>query len=174
MSELNKLVTEIKSNLSQKSASQKDEVKVMATMLNDKEYSVGVYGNEGKVGEYSPAADARQMIASVISSTAKISKDEAATLADAHTFSKAEATSMVGISKEFVNSYMLTGRKLPLGGRVDSNVSLIGEAVGPSTSRYPKKIGINEDGSGIYESATREVPAHMNVKASSPCPTWVK
>lgn len=174
MSELNNLIRDIKTNLSQKSASQKDEVKVMQTMLNDKEYVATVYSTEGATGTYCPAQDARTMLTSVISSTAKISKDEAASLADAHQFTKAEASSMVGVSKEFVNCYMQTGRKLPLGGRATSNASIIGEDMKASTSRYPKKVGIGDDGKPIYENAVKQVPAYLKVKASSPCPTWVK
>lgn len=174
MSATNDLVKEIREGLSQKSASQKDEVRVMQAMLNDRDYVVGIYGNSGKTGEYCPAEDARAMISSVIQSTTKVSKDEAAALADAHDFSKNEATSMVGISKEFVNTYGATTRKLPLGGRATSNVTLQGIQVEASTTRYPKKVGVNEDGSDKYESTLKEVPAHSKIKASAPCPTWVR
>lgn len=174
MSELTNLIKEIKDGLSQKSASQKDEVKVMQTMLNDKEYVATIYGNEGEVGTYSPFQDSRQMLTSVISSTAKINKDEAAALAEQHQFTKAEAASMVNVSKEFVNSYVQTGRKLPFGGRENFNIALIGEDMEPSTSRYPKKVGIGEDGKGIYENTEKPVPAYFKVKSSSPCPPWVK
>jgi hypothetical protein len=174
MSETSKLVKEIREGLSQKSSSQKDETRVMQCMLNDKEYNVGVYGAAGKVGEYCPAQDARKMAASIISSTTSITKDEAASLADAHQFSKAEATAMVGISKEFVNTYGQTTRKLPLGGRENSNVVLQGVEVEASTTRYPKKVGIDSEGKGIYESTVKSVPAHNKIKASAPCPSWVK
>lgn len=174
MSVTSDLITEIRDNLSQKAASQKDEVRVMQSMLNDKEYSVDIYNTSGKVGEYSPSQDARKMISSVISSTTKISKDEAATLAEEHQFSKAESESFVGISKEFINTYGGTTRKLPLGGRETSNVTLQGVHVDESTTRYPKKVGINEDGSDRYESAIKNIPAHDKIKASSSCPAWVK
>lgn len=174
MSELTTVIEGIKENLSQRSASQKDEVKVMQTMLNDKEYSATVYGSEGAIGTYCPAADARSMLTSVIADTTKISKNEAAALADAHQFSKAEASSMIGVSKEFINCYMQTGRKLPLGGREMSNASLIGIDMAESTTRYPKKVGIDESGNAIYENTEKAVPAHLKVKSSSPCPAWVK
>lgn len=174
MTELMTVINDIKENLSQKSASHKDEVKVMQSMLNDKEYSATVYGSEGPVGTYCPAADARSMLTTVIADTTKINKTEAAALADAHQFSKAEAASMVGISKEFINCYMQTGRKLPLGGRETSNASLIGVDMAESTTRYPKKVGIGDDGKAIYENTEKIVPAHLKVKSSSPCPTWVK
>lgn len=175
MAEFKALVKDIQTNLSQKSSSQKDEVRVMQAMINDKEYSVDVYGKDGKTGEtYSPSADARAMISSVITATTKVSKDEASVLAEDHEFSRAEATSFVGISKEFVGSYLETGRKLSLGGRENSNISLIGKVVPESVSRYPKKVGVDDTGRGIYENAEKKVPAHTSARAIAPCPSWVK
>ena len=175
MSEMSNLLKDIKANLSQKSASQKDEVRVMQVMLNDKEYAPTVYNSDGSVaGTYCPAQDARDMIGSVISSTAKINKNEAAELAAAHTFTKSEASSFVGVSKEFVNSYMQTGRKLPFGGRERSNIAITGQDLDQTTKRYPKKVGVKEDGTGIYENAEKIVPAHLSAKVSAPCPEWVK
>lgn len=175
MSEMTNLLKDIKANLSQKSASQKDETKVMQTMLNDKEFTPTVYNSDGSVaGVYCPAVDARQMAASVIASAAKISKEEAASLAEAHVFTKSEANSFIGISKEFVNSYMQTGRKLPFGGRDRSNISITGQDLDKTTKRYPKKVGVREDGTGIYENAEKVVPAHLSAKVSAPCPDWVK
>lgn len=169
------LVEEIRTGLSQKSSSQKDEVRVMQAMLNDKNYEVDVYGKEGKTGEtYSPSKDARNMITSIITSTTKISKDEASVLAEDHEFSKQEATSMVQVSKEFVNTYLDTGRKISFGGREKSNISIIGKDVKDSVSRYPKKVGVDDAGNGIYENAEKHVPAHKSAKVMAPCPVWVK
>lgn len=168
------LVKEIKDGLKQASSSSKDEVRVMRAMLNDRDYEVGVYGQEGKIGTYNPSADARSMIASVIASAAKVSKDEAQVLAEDHEFSNGEAASMVNVSKEFVNTYLGTGRKLNFGGRESSTLALLSRDIPQSVSRYPKKVGENTDGTGIYENAEKTVPAHINIKAISPCPVWVK
>lgn len=167
------LVKEIRENLTQRSSSQKDEVAVMQAMLNDESYVVDVYGSTGKIGTYSPYEDARKLTASLLVSTTKISKDEAELLAKEHTFSKAEAASFINIGKEFINTYIDTGRKLPLGGREKSNVSLIGKEVPASVSRYPRKI---TDGNGHvrYENAEKKVPAHKTIKTSGPCPSWVQ
>jgi hypothetical protein len=151
---VNELVKEIKSNLSQTSSSQKDEVRVMRAMLNDTEYKVGIYSKDGKEGEYCPADDARKMISSVISSATKIPAAEAEKLAHNHEFSKNEATSMIGISKEFVNTFLETGRKLPLGGREKSNVALSIKEVESSTRTYPKKVGVNSDGTTPCRTTT--------------------
>ena len=76
-SKVEELLHDINVNLSQKSASQKDEVRVMQEMLNDKSYVVGEYGKNGRVGDYCPSADARKVVASVLSNGAKIPVAEA-------------------------------------------------------------------------------------------------
>lgn len=171
---VNEVIKEIKDGLSQTSSSAKDEVKIMQTMLNDKDYEVGVYGASGKKGTYNPAMDYREMQAGVIAATVKISKDEAKALADAHEVTKGEATTLVNVSKEFVNTYLHTGRKLPFGGRENSNLALCGKDVEQTTKSYPKKIGVNEDGTGRYESGEKVVPAHFSAKVYGSCPAWVK
>lgn len=170
------LLKEISTSVQQKIASNKDEVKVMQAMLNDKEYSVGVYSNEGKVGEYCPSEDARKMVASVISSAAKISKEEAASLAENHEFSKAEAETFVNVSKQYVMTYLETGRKLPLGKREDMNAALFREVEPEKYSTYPKKVGVDENGKDIYQTTKKDkpTPAHPVIRSSSPCPAWMK
>ena len=124
MSVLNDLIKEIDTTRSQVSASAKHEERVMRAMLNDREYKVGVYGKNGLEGEYCPAADARTMLSTIIQSTTKVSAEEATKLAETHEFKKSEAQSMINISKEYVNVYIQTGRKLPLGGRETSDITL--------------------------------------------------
>ena len=163
------LVANIKSNVKQKSASSKDEIAVMQAMLNDPNYSVDVYDKTGVVGQYCPREDATKMIGSVISSTTHISKEEAADLANQHQFSKSEAGSMVGIGKEFINLYGQTDRKINLGGREKSNVSLIMKEVPAGTCRYPSK---QADGTTV--TAEKAVPAYVTMKVKGSCPSWVK
>ena len=163
------LIQGIKESVKQKSASSKDEIAVMQGMLNDAEYLVDVYNASGVVGQYCPREDATKMIGSVIASATKVSKDEAAALADAHQFNKAEAASMVGISKEFINTYAQTGRKINLGGRATSNVSLIPKDVEAGVCRYPSK---QADGTTI--TAEKQVPAYSTIKVKGSCPAWVK
>lgn len=174
MSETMNLVKEIKEGLSQTSASCKDELKVMKSMLNDKDYVVDVYNNDGVVGQYSPYEDARTMVSSIISSAAKVSKAEADNLAANYEFKKNESETLVNISKEFVNTYLQTGRKLPLGKREKSNVSLSIKEVEETTRMYPKKVGVNKDGSDRYEKVETHVPSYTGIKVIAPCPKWVK
>lgn len=174
MSAVNELIVEIRTNLKQKNASQKDEVRVMQAMLNDTEYKVDVYDKTGVTGQYCPAEDFRSMEASIIASAAKISKEEAKALADAHEVSKNEAASMVGVSKEYINTYLGTGRKLPLGGRPETNFALSLKDVPEKSKPTPHKVGVGETGEDIYETPNKTIPAHLGLKAYSSCPEWIK
>lgn len=168
------MVADIRTNLSQKSSSHKDEVTVMQAMLNDMSYKVSVYRKDKPIETYCPAEEARAMVSSIISATTKVSGAEADALAKDFQFTKANADTMIGISKEFINTYIQTGRKLPLGGRATSDVSLEAREIKEKECGFPKKIGVDTEGSDIYKNITSKVPAHDGIKAASPCPSWVK
>lgn len=160
---VSELVKGIKEKLDKQTASKSDEVKVMQSMLNDRSFEVATYDNNGQNGTYCPSEDARKMSASIIASTTKISKQEAQVLADDHEFTSTEAASMVGISKEFVNTYIQTGRKLPLGARETSNIKLELKHKPESTTTVPN-------------DRTRQVtiPAHDTIKVYGSCPVYLK
>lgn len=167
MENVRSTISEIKDNLNQRSASRKDEIAVMKAMLNDPTYQVGIYDKTGKIGDYSPYADSRKMLASVISSTTKISQQEAQELANAHELSKNEAASFVNISKEFANTYIQTGRKLPLGGRKTMSVFL-------ELKHVEEREKVVPSAQKDKEKKTTIVPAHDAIKAKCPCPEWIK
>lgn len=173
MENVKELVNEIRVNLSQKSSSQKDEVRVMRAMLNDKEYEVGVYGKDGLEGNLCPAQEARTLISSVMTTAAKIPSAEATTLADNYEFKKSDAENMINISKEFVNTYLDTGRKLPFGGREQSDISIIQKQVEECTKTYPTKLGVDEAGKTIWGTAETSVKAHKSVSVKAPAPSWL-
>lgn len=164
------LISEIKDNLNQRSASRKDEVSVMKAMLNDPTYQVGIYDKTGKTGDYSPYADSRKMLASVISATTKISAQEAQELANTHELTKNDATTFVNVSKEFINTYAQTGRKLPLGGRKTMSVFLELKHVEEREKVVPSAL----KGGASAEKKMTTVPAHDALKAKCPCPEWIK
>ena len=168
------LVNEIKTGLSQTSSSRKDEVRVMKAMLNDPSYEVDEYGKDGVIGTYNPCKDFRSMCTSIIASTTKIPQTEAANMMESYDVKKSEASTMVNISKEFVNTFLQTGRKMPLGAREKSDISLSLKKVGPSTRLYPQKVGVNDDGSSKYSKTSTTVPAHEAIRVHAPCPSWVK
>lgn len=168
------LIEEINRSSSQTAISYKDEVKVMRAMLNDKDYEVQVYNKDGVAGTLSPYRESRELISSVIASTTKISSQEAEQLAEQHEFNKAESLNMINISKEFINTYLETGRKLSLGGREDSDISIAKKVVKETTRKCPHKIGEDENGNAIYEHRESVIPSHKSLKVFSPYPEWCK
>lgn len=174
MSTVKELINDIRKNRSQISASQKDEVLVMRAMLNDPDYRVDVYNNNGKCDEYCPFEDARNMISNVLSTAASLNKLEADKLADDYQFSKSDASTFVSLGKEFFNTYLETGRKVSFGGRENSCVSISSKEIEATIRRFPKKVGINNDGTDRYEKVEVSVPAYNSVKVYAPCPKWLK
>lgn len=156
------------------SASKKDETRVMKAILNDTNYSVDVYAGTGKIGEFNPSKEMRSMCTSILSSAASIPLAEANSLMENYTFKKSEATSMVNISKEFVNTYLHTGRKLNLGGREKSNVSLSLKEVPAGERTYPQCTGTDKKGNKIYTTGKTFVKAYESIKVTAPSPEWIK
>lgn len=173
MENVKDLIKEIKTNLSQVSSSQKDETRIMRAMLNDTDFEVDIYEKEGKVGTYCPAKDVRSMIANVVSATTKITNEEASVLVENYEFKKSDAETFVNVSKEFVNTYLQTGRKLPLGGREKSNVSLVIKDIKEQARRFPRKVGVNPDGTAKYDNGVVNVGSYESIKVIAPCPSWV-
>lgn len=165
-------ISEIKEAHKQVSSSQKDEVRVMQAILNDTSYEVGVYAKEGKIGTYNPALDFKSMQSNIVSQVAKIGKAEAETLVSDYEVTKSDASTMVNISKEFINTYLNSGRKLPLGGREQSNCSLSAKLIPETEKVFQRKI-TNKDGVVTWEPGKKVVPAHIGLKAKSSCPEWV-
>ena len=154
--------------------SQKDELLIMKAMLNDKEYKVDVYKGTGIDHSFCPSETMRNTMSSVIANTTGISNQEAHRLMDNYEFKTCEARNMIEFSKEFINTYLQTGRKLPLGGRETSNISLLKKSIAPGYVKYPVKIGVDKDGNAICKSKDIFVNGYDSVKVSAPCPVWVK
>lgn len=169
------LVREINETRTQTSASAKDETRVMRAMLNDPNFKVDIYGRSGIQGQYCPYDEARTMIANIIKDTTKITSMEATELASTYEFGKQESNIMIGIAKEFVNTYIETGRKLPLGGRATSNISIAKKTKSAKSNKFPKKVGVNDDGSDRYETVgDGTIPEHGSLKVYSSAPAWLK
>lgn len=162
------MVSTIKKDLRQASASSKDEVSVMLAMVNDKSFTVDELGADGQVvSTYCPADVAQNLAANIIKGATKVSTAEAEELAKNHQFSKKEATDMVTLSKEFVNVYLDTGRKLKFGNREGKSLVISQKEKEASTCTFPKKVGIDSDGKPIYQLSAAEIPAYKEVKAVS-------
>jgi hypothetical protein len=167
------LINDIQTNHKQVSASQKDEVRVMQAMLNDPTYEVGVYSTKGQIGVYNPAKDFRVMQTNIISSVTKISKDEASQLVEGYEVTKSDANTMINISKEFVNTYLDSGRKMSLGGREKSNFTLSVKTI-PRTEKVYQQRTVADNGEVSWKPGSKIIPEHKGLKARSSCPDWVK
>ena len=161
------IIKDVKSNVTQCSSSKKDEITVMQAMMNDTNFSVDVYSKGGKVDEYYPSRELRKVVTNVVASTTHIHVKEATELVNAYEFTRVDAAAMVNMSKEFVNTYLQTGRKLPLGGRKNSDVELMWKNIEDRTTEIPIK---SETG----ERLNTFIPAHGGIKAINPCPEWLK
>ena len=174
MEKVQELINEIHGSISQKSVSKKDEIRVMRSMLNDDTYKVDVYDKTGKVGEYCPAESARSLVASVLQNTTHITNAEATAIAKTYEFSKGDAENVVDISKEFINTYLHSGRKFAIGGREKSDVSMILKEVESGSRPYPKVVGTDAKGNKIYGRGISNVGTYESFKVISPCPAWIK
>ena len=166
MESARKTISEISDSVNQHSASRKDEVTVMKAMLNDPTFSVGVYDKSGKIGDFCPSGEFRKMIGNVVTATTKIPAKEARDLVDRYEFTKADAAAVIGVSKEFFNSYLPTGRKVQLGGRKTSNIELMWKNIDERVAGVPTKVN--------GERAETLIPAHGGIKAINKCPVWLK
>ena len=168
------MVDEINNTRTQTSANTKDENRVMRAMLNDPTFKVDIWGRNGIEGQYCPYEEARTLVANILKDTAKISTTEANDLASHYEFGKQESNIMIGISKEFLNTYIETGRKLPLGGRETSNISIAKKVKESRSNSFPRKIGVNEDGTDKYETVTEgDIPTPGSLKVYSSAPSWL-
>jgi hypothetical protein len=139
----------------------------MKAMLNDPSYEVSVYNKTGCIGVYNPSKELRKMMSGIISNTTGVQTNEAKRLMDNYEFSTNDAKTMISFSKEYINSYMHTGRKLPLGGREKMGVSLSLKEVPTQQKKLPAN-GI----AGAKGDTTIIIPEHETIKVSGGCPVW--
>ena len=175
MDSVRELINEINTTRTQASSKAKDEIRVMKAMLNEPNFKVDVYGKSGVEGQYCPYEESRIMVSNIIKNTTKISQQEAMNLANSYEFGNQESAIMVGLSKEFINTYIETGRKLPLGGREKSNISIAKKVKEERVGNSPRKVGVNADGTDKYENTpSAPIPEHGSLRVYSSCPSWVK
>lgn len=154
--------------------SKKDELNIMKAMLNDTSYSVGIYGPGGLKGEYCPALEIRNTLSNIIQNVTGIGKTEADLSIKNYEFESTDARGLIDFSKEFINTYLQTGRKLPLGGREKSNVSLIKKTIPSQTMLYPAKVKKDPNDSTPYESKEVFVEEYDTIRVYGSCPEWIE
>lgn len=155
--------------------SQKDEVAVMRAMINDQDFRTTVYDKDGSTDQSNCPSDyIRTVVSDAIANTTKMPKAEANNLMNDYEFSNKDAENLVGLSKEFVSNYLQTGRKLPLGCRKESDISLSYKRVEATTKGSPTRSGVDENGKDLWTIKTTTIPAHDSISVHAPCPAHLK
>lgn len=112
-SELEMLVNEIKKSTNQIAINKVDEIRVMKCMLNDKDFSLGVYDkNLGYIGERSPHEEAVNFVKNVISGATGLDGRDSRHLAENYEFTKRDAGFLIDNMRDFIQVYTGTGRKI--------------------------------------------------------------
>lgn len=169
------VIEDIVTTRTQTSAKAKDEIRVAQAMLNDPTYIVDVYDKNGVCGQYSPYTDTRNMVAEIIKDATKMGANEATELSQNYKFSKNSAQTMINFSKEFVNTYLETGRKLPLGVREKSNCALVKKHKEAKVNSFPMASSIDADGNKVYTSSPASMtPAYETIRVVGSCPAHLK
>lgn len=163
MYDLKKILEDAKNNASKRSNNGL-ELEVMRNMLNDPTYEVGVYkAGVGEVDKISMYQTSRNLVSSIISNSTDINKEEARHLADNYEFNKDESSNFIAISKEFINVYSLTGNKMLLGSRQETNFELTLKKV-EEKERIIKPGGVGNPSE--TESKSVVTPEHNTLKVS--------
>ena len=139
-SELEQLISDIKKNTTQISINKVDEVRVMKSMLNDKNFSIGVYDrNIGYIGQKSPHDDAVKFVKGVVAGATGIDNKDAQILAQEYEFTNKDANFLLTNMRDFLFVYTGTGRKINIMQSADSEASLYIREVDSSKKQVPDK-----------------------------------
>ena len=113
-SELELLVAEIKKNTANQIAINKvDEVRVMRTMLNDRDFKLGIYDKSlGYIGDRCPHEEAVNFTKNIISGSTGLDAKDSRHLAENYEFTKRDASFLIDNMRDFLEVYTSTGRKI--------------------------------------------------------------
>ena len=88
-------------------------------------------------------------------------------------FYRAKSSSF--ISKEFINTYLECGRKLPLGARETSNCALIRKHREAKVNTFPVASSIDANGEKVYTTSPGTVtPEYDTIRVIGSCPAYLK
>ena len=167
-SELENLIVEIKNSAKQISVNKSDEVKVMRSMLNDKNFRIAIFDkNEGYIGDKCPAEEATGFVANVIHDATGLDTKDSRHLAEGYEFSKKDAVFMVNNAKDFIEVYMKTGRKMNIIQNGASETSIYARDIPAGSKNIPAKPGSPE----LKKIST---PAYTKIVSISKAPKYTK
>lgn len=159
------LMAEIKETTKkQKSASRVDEIRVMRTMLNDPDFSISIYDrNKGYIGKRCPREEAVKFSANISSAITGLDMKSAMELANNYEFTKRDANFLLENNRDFTQTYLATGRKLPIVQSEDSEASILYRNVDAKEKCIPSSDGSKQ---------TTMVPAFKKVICKSKSPKY--
>lgn len=168
-SEMEQLIAEIKKvTASQTSINKADELRVMTTMLNDSDFSVGVYDKKiGYIGQRSPHEEAVKFVGDVIQRATGLEKKDSQHLAEGLEFTKRDANFLITNMKDFLSVYMNTGRKFNIMQSAATEANLYTKEMTASTKTIPNK-------DNPKESRTITTSPYIKLVSQSKCPKYTE
>jgi DNA-binding NarL/FixJ family response regulator len=165
-SELEQLVSDIKKSTNQIAINRVDEVRVMKAMLNDKDYTIGVYDKgAGYIGQRSPHDEAVKFVKNVVAGATGLDNRDAMHLAENYEFTKKDANFLLSNMRDFLYTYAGTGRKINVMQSATTEACLFTKEIAPSTKRVPDK-----DNPGQTKSVSTS--GYTKLVSASKCPKY--
>lgn len=165
-SELQSIITDIRKKSKQVSINKVDEVRVMKSMLNDDEFSIGVYDKtQGYIGQHCPHDDAIKFVKNIIQDSTGLDSKDALTLANKYTFTNRDANFLLNNMRDFLYVYTGTGRKINVMQSADTEAALFIKPIGSQEKMIPDK-----DNPGKTKKVTTS--PYMKLVSSSRCPRY--
>lgn len=113
--ETDKLIQSIIERTTQTASNKSNEIDIMQSMLNDKDFKVAIFeSGKGYIGSRSPRDEAIGIAVDTLSGATGMSKAEARALTENYEFTRKDAGRFINIGKDFISTYLQTGRKTTL------------------------------------------------------------
>ena len=165
-STVNEIIAEIKANTKQVAINRNDEVRVMKEMLNDPNFSVSIYDkNSGYIGQRCPREEATGFLKNVIQTSTGLDARDSKHLADNYEFTKRDATFLLTNMRDFMTTYLSTGRKINIVQSATSEANLFARDVKPHIKTMPASEGSKE---------TKQITTatYTKIISNSKCPKY--
>lgn len=140
-SELEQMIVDVKKKANNHVAVNRvDEVNIMKAMLNDPQFSLGIYDkNVGYIGQRCPHDEAVQFVKNVVSGATGLDRKESEVLAKNYEFTKRDANYMLTNMRDFITVYTSTGRKINIMQTANTEAYLYTKEQQPTKKQVPDK-----------------------------------
>lgn len=142
-SELEQLVSDIKKSTSQVSINKNDEVRVMRSMLNDPDFTIGIYDKtQGYIGQKSPHQEAVKFVKNIVVGTTGLDQKDAEVLANNYEFTKKDANFLINNMRDYLYVYTGTGRKINIIQSATADANIFTREIESFDKTVPDKDGV--------------------------------